>query len=395
MTAQRRGDQRRLVVVVVPDFFPTIGGTVRQAMLQALGMRQRGYDVVVLTRRYDGSWDRTARVDELDVIRFGRSGRGTLSEKMSLLALAFWFARHRRRIAMVQTIMYSDYALAASLVGLRSRLACVWAAHGEATDVIGDVSGRVRGMQRRIRRSVLAGCHHVALTGAIRDELAAQGLAGASIEVIPVPVEVTRFRPPTVGERAASRAKLGIGPQEVVFVFTGRFVLSKGLGRLIEAFARLRSDAPATRLLLVGGGSAEGEAQVDADAARWELGDRLLLAGVVSDVEHYLWAGDVFVLPSVREGLSNSLVEAMACGLACVAAAEAGGDQVLYDGAGLIPPSSDADDLYDTLRTLALDPGLREQIGATAADRTRSFTPERVAERYERLVLPPAAVPAP
>jgi glycosyltransferase involved in cell wall biosynthesis len=176
-------------------------------------------------------------------------------------------------------------------------------------------------------------------------------------------------------------------PGELVVVFTGRFVATKGVDRLIEAFAELRHTAPASRLLLVGGGSPEEEERVRSAAARWELGDSLVVSGIVTDVERYLWASDVFVLASVREGLSNSLVEAMATGLACIAGAEAGGDQVLYDGAGVIPRSSDVPDLARALVTLNRDPAARDRLARAAVERTRSFTPRRVAEQYEQLVL--------
>lgn len=386
-SAEVRSPNRRLVVVVVPDFTPTIGGTVRQATLQAQGMLHRGYRVVVLTRRYDRGWPSHAQSDGLDIVRFGLPGRGGLAEKLSLVILAAWFARRRHQIVLVQSIMYSDYALAASAVGLRSAVAVVWAAHGEATDVLGEAPDRLRSLQRGLRRSVLFGCHHVALTGAIRDELTAQGLCGASIAVIPVPVDVLRFRPPSPDERAQARADLGIDPGELVVTFTGRFVRTKGVDRLIEAFARLRASAPRSRLLLVGGGSDQENKQVRADAARWQLADSVIMSGVVVDVERSLWASDIFVLPSVREGLSNSLVEAMACGLPCVAGAEAGGDQVLYSGAGLIPASSDVSELYQALVDLSEDEPLRRQLGRAAVQRTQSFTPDRVAARYEDLVL--------
>jgi len=108
---------------------------------------------------------------------------------------------------------------------------------------------------------------------------------------------------------------------------------------------------------------------------------------MVGDVVHYLWASDIFVLPSVREGLSNSLVEAMACGLPCVAGAAAGGDQVLDGGAGLIPASSGVPELYQALVDLSEDEALRRQLGRTAVERAQSCTPDLVAARYKGLVL--------
>jgi glycosyltransferase involved in cell wall biosynthesis len=156
----------------------------------------------------------------------------------------------------------------------------------------------------------------------------------------------------------------------------------------VEAFARLVATGQPARLLLVGGGNAPDECgdQLRAQVRQSGLDEVVDFVGVVRDVERYLWAADVFVLPSRREGLSNSLSEAMACGLACVAGPEAGGDQVLTDGAGVIPPSNEADDLFKVLSELAGDPALRQRLGAVAVARAQEMSIEAVGASYNALL---------
>jgi glycosyltransferase involved in cell wall biosynthesis len=107
--------------------------------------------------------------------------------------------------------------------------------------------------------------------------------------------------------------------------------------------------------------------------------------GVVDDVETYLHASDIFCLPSEREGMSNSLVEAMACGLACVAPASAGGDDLLADGAGLVPASNAANDLAASLTSLIADRELRLRLGRAAAARVQAHSLSAVIDAYEKL----------
>ena len=113
------------------------------------------------------------------------------------------------------------------------------------------------------------------------------------------------------------------------------------------------------------------------------LDDRVVFTGVVADPRPVLWAADVFALASEREGLPNSLLEAMACGLPCVAPTSAAGDELLGGGAGLVP--ADAAALRDALRTLALDAELRDRLGRLAVERAAEYDVAAVADGYERL----------
>ena len=92
------------------------------------------------------------------------------------------------------------------------------------------------------------------------------------------------------------------------------------------------------------------------------LGERL-------DAEHLLRAGQIFLLPSRSEGMSNALLEAMATGLACVASQTGGNIDLLEHGiTGLLSPPGDAAALADTLSALLDDVSLRRRLGAAARE---------------------------
>ena len=78
------------------------------------------------------------------------------------------------------------------------RTVMVWAGLGDATDTLSPTCGLARRMQRWLRRRVLARCRHLVLTSALEQEL---GALGFESEIVPVPIDLTRFRPPSAQER--------------------------------------------------------------------------------------------------------------------------------------------------------------------------------------------------
>lgn len=368
----------RLVVIIVPDFFPTLGGTVRQAYNNAAGFAESSsLRPTVMARRYSRSLPRQEKYEAVPVRRFGLPGRSMVAEKLALLSLLGWLWRRRKDISLVQTIMYPDYAVVARLAGLGRRTQVLWAISGEAAETVGPARSALRGLQHLVRRNALRASTQIALTEAMREEIEGAGLSCTS--VVPVAVDEARFHRPSTAERSGARRRLGFSDSECVVVYTGRFAPVKGLAQLVEAFASVQSSRSDVRLMLVGGGD---DREVLEAMARLHVQAGVLLPGVVTDVERYLWAADVFVLPSAREGLSNSLAEAMCCGLACVATAGAQGAEVLYGPAGIVLPSAAPAELARAIGDLADDASLREQLGHAALERARMFSRASVVARY-------------
>ncbi|HEY3446515.1 MAG TPA: glycosyltransferase [Myxococcales bacterium] len=119
-------------------------------------------------------------------------------------------------------------------------------------------------------------------------------------------------------DRAEVRAELGLSPDALVLGHVGRFDPLKNHEKLLQIAACTLAREPRTRLVLVGDGPLR--AQVEADAARLGLRDRVVFAGLRGDVARVLRAFDVFVFPSVREGLPLVGLEAQAAGLPIVLA---------------------------------------------------------------------------
>ncbi|TGU58696.1 glycosyltransferase, partial [Mesorhizobium sp. M00.F.Ca.ET.186.01.1.1] len=111
------------------------------------------------------------------------------------------------------------------------------------------------------------------------------------------------------------RAALGIGQEGMVITYVGRMVSEKGIFELLEAFHRLARESPRVRLLLVGEVLASERDQRGQDLQQLCLSHpQIVLTGFRSDIPQLLAASDIFVLPSHREGLPRSIIEAMAMG---------------------------------------------------------------------------------
>jgi glycosyltransferase involved in cell wall biosynthesis len=358
----------------VPDFDPSVGGTSRQVGLIARALARR-HEVSVFTRRRSGL-ARFERLDGLDVRRLGPPGHGRAADKIAAVGLtaALRSARPRALVA----VQWTDAILAAAGAGLLSRTAVVWAARGDAADAVRD------GPLGAIRRSRLAHAQHVALTEEIAREI--QELGMPRPVVIPVGIDRGHFRPPTTTERAAARAALSVGDDFTV-LYVGHLRKLKAVDALVDAFAALARDVPA-RLLVVGGSRGardDVEAALRAQVGALGITESVRFAGVLRDPRSAYWAADAFVLPSTREGMPNTLVEALACGVPCIASQSAGGSAVLANGAGVVTPSNDPGELFRALHELARDSQRRAVLASGGPARVEAFDVMTVTDAYERL----------
>jgi glycosyltransferase involved in cell wall biosynthesis len=149
----------------------------------------------------------------------------------------------------------------------------------------------------------------------------------------------------------------------------------KGLLTLVDAFDRLRGTYPGVKLLIVGSGPMLAQLQARAGAdCHFQPAER--------DVAPWLRAIDIFVLPSLSEALSNSLMEAMSCGCCPVASEVGGNPELVEDGvSGLLFPAGDSRTLAARLTRLLEDPPLRHRFAAAAAARMRSHFTRAAAAR--------------
>jgi glycosyltransferase involved in cell wall biosynthesis len=190
---------------------------------------------------------------------------------------------------------------------------------------------------------------------------------------------------PAARPRDQVRATLGLGPQERVALTVGSLTPQKAQHVLIEAFAHVAAEAPASRLLIAGEGPLRAMLEARRDALG--LGERVRFLGARDDVDDLLSAADVFALSSRREGLPMTLLEAMRAGRAAAVTRAGGCAEAVAEGhTGLLAPVGDAAALGAALRALLSDPVRCVRLGEAGRERwAREFTAERMVIETERL----------
>ncbi|MBI5478319.1 MAG: polysaccharide deacetylase family protein [Deltaproteobacteria bacterium] len=229
--------------------------------------------------------------------------------------------------------------------------------------------------QRRVNRGVAA---IIAVADAVRRAvIESEGYPASRIHVIHNGVDTDRYAP----RPSPLRAELGIGPDEVLVGTLANFDPVKGYDVLAPAVERLRARVPA-RVVLFG----EGPLLDEMRRRLAPLGGRVLLPGARRDVEHILWALDVFVLASHTEGLSNAILEALAAGRTICATRVGGNPELIDEGSGVLVPPGQPAALAEALEALCRDPGRRLALGAAARARAvASFSHAGMVRRYEEV----------
>ncbi len=221
------------------------------------------------------------------------------------------------------------------------------------------VWGGITAAAYRLYAPTLARCDRVIVFGeAQRAVLLELGVPAAVLRVLPNGVNLERYSPGGSDWKRRMNA-------EQLFVYMGRVDSEKNVEILLRAF--LACDPPATtRLAVIGTGTERKRLQ------RQYRDPRLIFTGHLADAQQrigILRAADAFFLPSQVEGLSLSMLEAMACGT-CTVATDVGGDGEALRGAGIVlDPRSVEEQLELALRTLIDLPWLCAPLGARARDR--------------------------
>ncbi len=187
------------------------------------------------------------------------------------------------------------------------------------------------------------------------------------------------------GERQTTREELRLGPESQVIGYTGRITSVKGLDTMIEAFASVLPDHPHARLMIVG----EGAARPGLRTLAGELGisEAVIWTGFRQDIPRLLAAMDVFVQPSSNEGLSLSILEAMAAGKPVVITDVGGAQEVVSDReTGLLVSPGSARALAESISGLLADSSYRAALASAARQSiSRRFGAGRMAEDYEQV----------
>jgi glycosyltransferase involved in cell wall biosynthesis len=336
----------RLLYVVTEDW-----AFLSHRLPMARAARDAGFEVHVATRV---SGDAAAIEAERFVLHPIPFWRGSLSPVATFATIAALRRVHRE----VKPALTHHVALQACV------LACINAFIGLGYLFTSD-SGQARAVRTFIGvlLRVLTNRNNCIALVQNSDDMAALislGIAKAQIALIPGSgVDINRFTPVAEPD----------GPP--IFGFVGRLLDDKGIRTLINAYQLLRARLPDARLLIAGTPDPANPASVtEAEAKSWNEQPGIAWLGHVDDIAGFWAHAHIAVLPSRREGLPLSLMEAAACGRPMIASNVPGcREVVIHEETGLLFPVDDAPAMADAMGRLAADPLLRARYATAARKR--------------------------
>ena len=361
----------RLLYVVTEDW-----AFLSHRLPMARAARDAGFEVHVATRVSDGAAAIEAERFILHPIPFAR---GSLSPGAAFSTITALRRVHRD----IKPVLTHHVALQACVLGSIATL-------GQPTATVNAFIGlgysftsntgkarALRGLIGSLLWFFLKGTNRIALVqnGDDAAALISIGIPKGRIALIPGSgVDVDRFTPLPEPN----------GPP--TFAFVGRLLDDKGIRTLIAAHRLLRARVPDAQLMIAGTPDVANPASVtEAEAKSWNAQPGVAWLGHVSDIAGFWAQAHVAVLPSRREGLPLSLMEAAACGRAMIATDVPGCREIVaHDQTGLLFPLNDATALADAMARLAADPRLRSRYAAAAR--------KRVVEKFAAEIIGPQTV---
>lgn len=350
------------------------GGLENGVVNVAHRLNGQGFDIHSACLRFRG--DFAERMPEPDkVVVMGKTGGFSLK---AVLALRKHIRHTRSEVLHSHNLGTLIYAALATLGGLTHPIV-----HGEHGQLQKPDLTPKRLAQRRWFFKL---CHSVhVVSSSVRDNLHELGLEPRKkIVVTPNGVDSERFSP--APDRAMAKQELGLPGDAIVVGIVGRLVALKRHEMLFAAFEKLVPQWPNLRLLVVGDGGEDRERLIAAMKAH-RYADRILWAGHQNDLPKYYRAMDLLAAPSEIEGLSNAVLEAMACAVPVLAHSACGNAEVIEDGlTGFLSDIHDADTLAACIEAPLKDPGWLARCGAGARETVlKRYSMEAMAECYRRL----------
>jgi sugar transferase (PEP-CTERM/EpsH1 system associated) len=291
------------------------------------------------------------------------------------------FRRMRPAILHTRNLAALEFTVPALFAGVPARV------HGEHGWDTSDPGGTQRKYQLLRRAYSPFVQRYVALSGQIESYLTERvGIAANRVERICNGVDTLRFQPASA--RQAVAGSPFDDPHAVIVGTVGRLQTVKDQLNLVRAVAIARAQGEAgARLRLVIAGDGPQRAEVEAEIAATGIGDITWLAGARSDVPELMRALDIFALPSRAEGISNTILEAMASGLPVVATDVGGNAELVAAGeTGALVPAQNPDAMAHALLRYTSDAALRQNHGAAGRKRVeQNFSIDNMVARYTNL----------
>jgi len=364
-----------MVLMIISQFYPLLGGAEVQAQQLASGLIKRGIKVSILTRRFKGL-PRYEVIGGIPVYREIRTiEMGILWGICYIVSVFTFLYRKRKEYEIIHCHIVQGFHTFISLFFkyfFKKRVIVKMSSSGETSDlkILKELKCGVLFL-RWIRNvdKIISVCKKASL------EILHNGFSKETLVEIPNGIDINRFSERSLRNKNDIRT----------ITYIGRLDSYKGVNFLIEGFKQLLSKVDSVRLNIVGDGPDEPLLK---NAAK-ELGiaDHITFKGRREDILSELYNTDIFVLPSLSEGMSNVLLEAMACGLPVVATFVGGNSDLIRDRYnGILIPPRDSTMLSVALLELLEDEELAQRLGEEARKTIeKNYSMDQIVDKYIKL----------
>lgn len=378
-----------LILMISPQFYPIVGGYEKACERLSIALVERGHEVTIIAEQRNKTWPKSEVLFGVSVFRWWVHYKPNWHIVTSLLGLAGFLLRRGRSFDVWHVHQYGMHAAMALVLAkvLRRPVVLKLTSSSQMGISASLSSGRLPGLLAMAHRRMDA---IVALTRETEAEAKAFGISPARIHVLGNGVDTRTFRPVEDTERMLLKEDLGIADAEVL-IFVGRLSQEKNVSGLFQAWAKTLPRLTQRWVLVIVGDGPLRAALVE-EARAIGVGDSVRFAGQQTNISGWLAAASIYVLNSFGEGLSNTMLEAMASGLPVVMSRVSGATELIEEtGSGLVVPVDNCAAMAAALVELAGSEILRQEMGA----RGRCVIEERYAvdrvaalheDLYSRLV---------
>jgi len=319
------------IVMLVNEFSPLpIGGAEQQAERLSRYLAANNWQVKVITRGTTSLPKREQR-SGFEIIRIRSIGPGKIKSLVFVLGTIWTLWKLHKDYSLLHAHLAFGPAMAATLMGrlLHKPVIVKFGNSGP----FGDIQTSQRTLRGRVRLAMIR--HWANMIIVLDAKLNAEALSAgfSQTRYLPNGIDPEHFKP--CQDKNAARANLGLSGH-LVLVFTGRLDVQKSVDILLQALKTSLGNQPNLHLVIVGDGPERQKLELLTGSMG--LSTFVTYTGNQVDVRPYLDAADIFILPSMSEGISNSLLEAMAQGLACIATSVGGTPEVLGNCGLLVEP---------------------------------------------------------
>lgn len=355
-----------MILMISPQFHPLVGGYERAAMRLSQALAAQGAKVTVVAEHRDKRWPREETIDGFNVRRLWCLFRPRVHMVTSLGSLCLFLMLHGRQYQVWHVHQYGLHAVLSIIMGRLLNRPVVMKLTSSGGQGLIQTSSALP--LPKLCLAVLSRVDAVVtMTRETRQEAVAFGMPVPRINVIGNGIDTDLFHPVDLKQRSALRKKNNIQARGLV-VWVGRLSPEKNPDGLLDAWRLALPRLPdGWRLVVVGDGPMYSTLQefITEDGTSGFV----QFVGRQNNVEEWLAMADIYVMTSHNEGLSNTMLEAMATGLPVVATRVSGTIENIEEPcAGIVVSCGDMAAVANSLVSLATDAGLREQQGRLGLD---------------------------